>query len=266
VKLAVLGSGSRGNAVALTSGDTTLLIDAGFGRAALRARAERADVDLDQLTAVLVTHEHTDHASGVAAITSDVGCPLYASAGTLRALAPTLDGTEARELGEHGTDIGQLHVRTVRTRHDAAEPIAVHVTDTRSGFRLGIAYDLGSATPRLLRMLADVHCLMLEANHDEGMLRTGPYPASVRQRIAGARGHLSNWQAARAAAEVCHDELETVVLMHVSQRCNRPEIARDVVGAALGARAYRGQLLVAGQDEALSVPVRTRQLALDLFE
>ncbi len=266
MKLAVLGTGSRGNAVALTAGDTTLLIDAGFGRAALRARAERVGVDVDQLTAVLVTHEHTDHASGAVAITSEVGCPLYATAGTLRALASSLDGTDARTFEPDGTAIGRIHVHAARTRHDAAEPVAVRLTDAGSGFRLGIAYDLGSATPRLLRLLTGVHCLMLEANHDEGMLRSGPYPASVRQRIAGTRGHLSNWQAARTAADLCHDELETVVLMHISQRCNRPEIAREAVGAALQARGYRGQLFVAEQDTALRVPVRTRQLALELFE
>jgi phosphoribosyl 1,2-cyclic phosphodiesterase len=214
---------------------------------------------------VLLTHEHTDHASGAVAVTGKLGCPLYATAGTIRALEPTLNGTDVRVLEEAGTGIGSVHIRTARTRHDAAEPVALELTDTASGFRLGIAYDLGSATPRLLRRLTGVHCLMLEANHDEGMLRNGPYPTSVRNRIAGARGHLSNWQAARAAAELCHEGLETVVLMHVSQRCNRPEIARDVVGAALAARGYRGALLIAEQDAPVAVPVRTRQLALDLF-
>jgi phosphoribosyl 1,2-cyclic phosphodiesterase len=266
VNLAVLGSGSRGNAVIVSTGRTMILIDAGFGRAALTERAARAGFDLGRLSAVVVTHEHTDHATGAVALTSHAACPLYATPGTLRALASSLDGTDARPLQSDGTAIGRIQVHTARTRHDAAEPVALRLTDTGSGFRLGIAYDLGSATPRLLRLLTGVHCLMLEANHDEGMLRSGPYPASVRQRIAGARGHLSNWQAARAAADLYHDELETVVLMHLSQRCNRPEIAREAVGAALHARGYRGQLFVAKQDTALPVPVRTQQLALGLFE
>ena len=265
MKLAVLGSGSRGNAVLCRAGGATVLIDAGFGRAALRERAAAVGMDLEAVTAVLLTHEHTDHAGGAAAIAADRQCPVFATAGTIRALNGTLDGADVRELAPDGTMVADLHIRSVRTRHDAAEPVALGLTDTRTGYRLGVAYDLGSATPRLLRMLGGVHCLLLEANHDEEMLRTGPYPASVRQRIAGPRGHLSNWQAARAVAELVHEELETVVLMHMSERCNRPEIAREVVGAALKARGYQGTLQIAAQDTPLAVSARTRQLALDLF-
>lgn len=265
MKLAVLGSGSRGNAVLCSAGDATVLIDAGFGRAALRERAAAVGMDFEAVTALLLTHEHTDHAGAAAAIAADRQCPVYATAGTIRALSGTLDGADVRELVPEGTMVGHLHVRTVRTRHDAAEPVALAITDTRTGYRLGVAYDLGSATPRLLRTLGGVHCLLLEANHDEGMLRSGPYPASVRQRIAGPRGHLSNWQAARVVADLVHDELEAVVLMHLSERCNRPEIAREVVGAALKARGFRGTLQLATQDTPLAVSVRTRQLALDLF-
>jgi phosphoribosyl 1,2-cyclic phosphodiesterase len=267
MNVAVLGSGSRGNAILVATAGGTVLIDAGFGLATLTDRAASVGSTLDGLTALLLTHEHGDHARGAGAVAADTGCRVLASAGTLRALEPELAEASTRVLGGRAaTDIGPLRVSTVQTSHDAAEPLALLLTDHDSGGRLGIAYDVGRSTPQLLRLLRAADCVLLEANHDEQLLRTGPYPVSVRSRIAGPNGHLSNWQAGQVAAELYHEELQTVVLAHLSERCNHPELARDAVSAALSARGFVGRLLVASQHRPLEpFPVRRRQLALDLF-
>jgi phosphoribosyl 1,2-cyclic phosphodiesterase len=266
MNVTVLGSGSRGNAVLLTTPTGAVLVDAGFPPANLARRAVASGRSLDGLSALILTHEHRDHARGAAALAKAALCPVYASAGTLAALALEFADLEVRRLdGTNATDVGPVRVDAIRTAHDAAEPVALRVTDLASGARLGIAYDVGRFTPRMTRLLRGVHCLLLEANHDERLLRTGPYPASVRSRIAGPAGHLSNWQAAQVAAELCHEELQTVVLTHLSERCNRPEMARATVLAALTARGFTGRLLVASQDRPLpSVAVSRGQLALDL--
>jgi phosphoribosyl 1,2-cyclic phosphodiesterase len=250
VNLAVLGSGSRGNAVALRADGVTLLVDAGFGPRALERRAEAAGLPLHPLAGIVLTHEHGDHARGAAALAARAGCPLVGTAGTLAAVAR--DGADTRVLAPFGEvlRIGPFVVEAARTTHDAREPVAIAVTDPR-GRRAAVAWDLGRATAAVRHLLRGVHALVIEANHDEVMLRTGPYPASVRQRIGGSTGHLSNRLAAELAAEACWPDLAAVILAHVSEQCNDAETARRAVRAALRARGFRGALLVACQAEPL---------------
>jgi len=136
------------------------------------------------------------------------------------------------------------------TSHDAADPMAFGI-DGPGGERLGVAYDLGRPTAALRLLFREATALVMESNHDEVMLRTGPYPATVRQRIAGSRGHLSNRAAAELLSEIWHPGLATIVLAHVSESCNRPELAREAVLAVLADRGFRGVLEVAPQDRAL---------------
>lgn len=250
MKLAVLGSGSRGNAVALRVDGVTLLVDAGFGPRTLARRAEAAGLALEPLVGIVLTHEHGDHARGAAILAARAGCPLFASAGTLAGVA--CSGVDARLLPPFGEGllVGPFIVEAARTAHDASEPVAIAVTDPQ-GRRVGVAWDLGRATAAVRHLLRGVHALVVEANHDDVMLRTGPYPAAVRQRIGGSTGHLSNRLAAELAAEVCSPALEVVILAHVSERCNDATMARRAVGPALRARGFRGQLLVARQQDAL---------------
>jgi phosphoribosyl 1,2-cyclic phosphodiesterase len=266
MRVAVLGSGSRGNAILIRSGDMAMLVDAGFGVRTLARRARAGDVDLRRLDAVVLTHEHGDHARGAAATALRAACPLYASPGTLAALGSRLDGVSARPLASHtATPIGSLVVESCRTSHDAAEPLALAVTVLQSGQRVGIAYDLGRPTAQVRYLLRASTALVLEANHDDVLLRTGPYPARVCQRIAGPGGHLSNREAAQLAAELHHPGLQTVVLAHLSDRCNRPELALAVVRRALAGRGYRGRLLVAAQNEPLPpFALATQQYAFGL--
>ncbi len=265
MKLAVLGSGSRGNAIALCAGGQTLLIDAGFGPRSLARRAELAGVLLAPLAGIVLTHEHGDHARGAAPLALATGAPLIASPGTLAAL--TARGAATIPLPPYGGDLtrGPFTIRAALTAHDAREPIAVVVADP-TGRSVGVAYDLGRPTAGVRHLLRGCSVLLLEANHDEVMLQTGPYPATVRQRIGGAAGHLSNRAAAELAAELCGPRLEAVVLLHLSERCNDAQLARQTVGRALRARGFRGRILVAPQNEPLAAFTLRRedQLVLSL--
>jgi phosphoribosyl 1,2-cyclic phosphodiesterase len=265
VRFAVLGSGSRGNAVAIRTDASTLVVDAGFGPRALARRAAMAGVPLEPLAGIVLTHEHGDHARGAATLARRLGCLLFATPGTLAALALDPDLTcPLPPLGE-ALPIGPFLVEVARTAHDAREPVAVAVSDA-TGCRVGIAWDLGRPTAAVRHLLRHAAALIVEANHDEVMLQTGPYPASVRQRIGGSTGHLSNRLAAELLADVWSPGLETVILAHLSEQCNDGTLARRTVAGALRARGFRGQVLVAGQHTPLpAVSLRPRgQLTLPL--
>ncbi|MCZ6916659.1 MAG: MBL fold metallo-hydrolase [Gemmatimonadetes bacterium] len=257
MKLVVLGSGSRGNAFAVSSAGCWMLIDAGFGPKTLAQRARKVGVDLTKLVGIVLTHEHGDHARGAGRLARKMGCPVYASHGTLTALAHELAGTVRHRVYAHKTvSVGPFTVTACRTSHDAAEPMAFVVGS--NGAKLGVALDLGRPTAAVRYLLRDVTTLLLEANHDEVMLRTGPYPPMVRDRIAGAGGHLSNRAAAELLSELCHRQMAVVVLVHLSDRCNRADLARSLVERALAARRFRGRLLVASQDTPLN-PIQVGQ-------
>jgi phosphoribosyl 1,2-cyclic phosphodiesterase len=247
VKLTVLGSGSRGNAIAIVADGRTLLIDAGFGPRSLARRAKSVGIRLRTLDGVLLTHEHGDHARGAAALARYLGCPVYASPGTLRSLGPRLAGVTTRPIRpEYDTVvIGPFQVAAARTSHDAAEPLAVAID--AAGRRVGIAYDLGVPTRAVRDLLRDCGCLVVETNHDEAMLAAGPYPLAVQRRIAGVGGHLSNRAAANLVHELYHDALETVVLAHLSDRCNTPALAEAAVSSMLRRCRFRGRVVVALQ-------------------
>lgn len=252
MKLTVLGSGSRGNAVAVTTAEGTLLVDAGFGPRALADRARRAGLSLTPLLGVVVTHEHLDHARGAGAVARRGRCPVYASAGTLTALGHRLHGlSQVAVRPRRPVCIGPFEVTGGCSSHDAAEPLAVAVVHRRTGLKIGIAFDVGRPTAAIRRLLEEAAVLVVEANHDEGMLCRGPYPAAVRERIAGVGGHLSNRAAGQLLAALVHGGLEAIVLGHVSHQCNHPDVAATEVWTALHAAGFRGELVIASQDDPL---------------
>jgi phosphoribosyl 1,2-cyclic phosphodiesterase len=268
VRLTVLGSGSRGNAVLLESGGESLLVDAGFSPRDLARRLAAAGGTADGVRGIALTHEHGDHARGAPAAAAAWDVPILASRGTLAALAPRLKpGTATRTL-EAGrtTACGPFALRSFPTAHDAADPVMLVVADA-TGRRVGIAYDVGSPTAALRHACHDLDALILETNHDEVLLRASRYPPAVRARIAGRGGHLSNREAALLAAEVAHAGLAVLVLAHLSDRCNRPDLAQDAVALALARTTFKGRLLVARQDAPLptvDVGATLEQLALPL--
>jgi len=247
----VLGSGSRGNAVVIESGGARILVDAGFQPHDLRARLHAVGVAPESIESVVVTHEHGDHVRGAAASASRFGWTVYATAGTIAA-APSLREAGATPIRAGDTvGIGGFGVTPVRASHDAAEPAVLVVTATASGARCGVAYDLGCVTAPVASALADLDLLLLEANHDELMLAHGPYPPSVRERISGRRGHLSNRVAGLTARGLVHRGLRHIVLAHLSETCNDPRTALRDVGTPLRATRFAGRLSVAPQERSV---------------
>jgi phosphoribosyl 1,2-cyclic phosphodiesterase len=251
VRLWILGSGSHGNALVLEDGASRVLVDAGFSPRALAARLRAAGIAPQSIEACVVTHEHADHARGAAAAALRWGWTLVASRGTLDACQDMrAAGAVACRAGERFT-LGAWSFETERASHDASEPLALAATARRSGARVGIAYDLGVAGERVRALLARADVLVIEANHDEEMLRTGPYPAGVKKRIASNVGHLSNRQCADLARAVTHRGLRRVVLAHLSEENNTPALA---VGAVRGGlRGSRAETAAASQRRVLAL-------------
>jgi phosphoribosyl 1,2-cyclic phosphodiesterase len=249
MKVSVLASGSRGNSVLLASDTTTLMVDAGLSARELAARIERVGADPASVHGVVVTHDHGDHTRGVGVFARRFGVPLYMTPATRAACASLFRGGETVFPYTPGRAflVGDLRVEPFLTAHDAVDPVAVTVTGTTCGTRIGIATDLGRPTAGIRHSLAFCDLLILEANHDEGMLRSGPYPPSVQARIASSHGHLSNRAAASFARELLHPRLAGIVLAHLSQECNRPELARGAVRATLREAGWDGFLEVAEQ-------------------
>ena len=253
MKVTVLGSGSSGNSILVESDRTRLLVDAGFSGRDLERRLAAVDRDPESIDAIFVTHEHTDHTQGIGVCARRWRVPLYLGRRTRRAGASLLNGTE--EIREYGcvdpVRIGDLRVQPFLTIHDAVDPFAVTVTEDDSGEKLGIATDLGRPNVSVRHALRDCDILILEANHDELMLRESSYPWSVISRIGGSHGHLSNRAAANLVAEIAHPRLATVILAHLSEQANDPGLAADVIGMRLERLRFAGDLLVGRPHEPL---------------
>jgi len=252
LSVASLGSGSRGNAFLVESADATLLVDAGFSGRQLLRRLDILGVDPESIDVVVVTHEHRDHTAGMGVGARRWGWTLAMTAGTRSRCGALLSGDErVRGLdgGGRAVRVGGLAVEPVSTCHDAAQPVAVVVHDERSGLTVGIATDLGRATQPVRSALRGCSFLVLEANHDERLLRDGPYPWGVKQRIGGSRGHLSNRLAAELARELSHPGLAGILLAHMSAECNDPSLAADRIAEGLLPVRYEGVLATASQDE-----------------
>lgn len=250
MRVAVLGSGSGGNSVLVWAGDTRLLVDAGFSARSLAERLELLGVEPGDIDAIVVTHDHRDHTRGIGVFARRHSTPVHMTEGTRRACADLLTGDEEVVLYGPGRPfwIGDLRVDPFLTIHDAADPAGVAVVHEPTGLRVGIATDLGRPTAQTRHALAACDMLVLEANHDEVLLQMGPYPSSVKRRIASSHGHLSNQAAARLATELLHPRLAAVVLAHLSEECNRPALAESVVGDALRRAGWTGHIEVARQD------------------
>lgn len=247
----MLGSGSRGNATLIQTAQTCVLVDAGFSGRQLERRLALVGVTPDQIDAIVLTHEHSDHVRGAGVFARRHGTPLHISPGTLEATSGLLRGGEEVMEYTPGTTfrIGDLSIDAFLTAHDAADPVAVTAEGLNCGSRVGVATDLGRPTAGIRHSLDNLDMLILESNHDEGLLRSGPYPPSVQARIASSHGHLSNTAAAALAVELMTDRLLAVQLAHLSAECNRAELAQAVMEAALRQAGFRGTVSVVPQDE-----------------
>ena len=225
MNIQVLGSGSKGNAIFAEHEDFALLIDIGFSLSRLTAMLKQAGFHIHNLNAVLISHEHSDHVCGLRQLMKKSTVPVYMNGGTRDALSEHIrpEGVKGFEYNEPFR-IGPFTVTPFEVLHDAAEPSGFRIE--AGGGKAAVATDLGYATTLVKEHLKGCNVLFLESNHDEGMLMQGPYSWYLKQRIMGKRGHLSNAHAARVIEEVYSSELRRVVLMHLSDKNNTPELAR----------------------------------------
>ncbi len=247
MRIAVLASGSRGNAVVVEHDGVVLYFDSGLSGREHSRRLRQSSLDCGPPSAVFLSHEHSDHLRGVGVLARKFGAPLYASPGTAEAAAPRLGRLPelVRMPNGDSVDIGPLEVSAFSVPHDAADPSGYVIQ--WSGGRLGIATDLGTAGPLVRSRLSDCRALLLEFNHDLEMLWNGSYPWQLKQRIASSTGHLSNESAAELLASVSNDGLDLVVLAHLSAENNCPDLAETAAREVLeGPAVYAGS-----QDRAL---------------
>ncbi len=265
--LHILASGSKGNASVVEGPHGSILVDCGLSRRETFRRADELGIDLADVRAVLVTHEHSDHVSGLSVWCNRFEGELFATAGTagargyLTALPFTLVSHD--ELFE----VAGIRVQAFSTSHDVADPMGFRFMcgEGDEADAIGYCTDTGLLTEGALEGLAGCRILALEANHDVTMLKNGPYPAYLKERVAGSRGHLSNDQAAEALRTLVGDDTETIVAMHLSQENNRPSVCVRTLATALDAdqanetfteaRTPDGRLSIvaAGQDRPLSI-------------
>jgi len=231
VRFAVLGSGSQGNGTLISSGDTHILVDCGFSLRETERRLARLGLSADLLSAVLVTHEHADHVHGVGLLARRYNVPVYLSRGTLRGLRKPLDA--AGFLAANETfEVGALSVKAVGVTHDALEPLQYVFSDGRR--RFGVLTDLGCYDATLLDSYQGLDALLIEANHCRDLLARGHYPYFLKQRVGGDYGHLNNHQAARLVSELGWENLQHLVLAHLSSKNNLPQLARQCFVDTLG--------------------------------
>lgn len=260
MRVAPLGSGSGGNCYLFESDGTRLLVDAGFGPRETKKRLAAAGSSIEDVDAILVTHEHSDHVHGAEAISRKYGIPLWMTRGTLE--GTRIDRHEASVvLFENNSEfrIGEILVRARRTIHDAADS-ACFVLQARDGCRAGLASDLGFVDPPVLEHLTNCEILLFEANHDLDMLRTGSYPWSLKRRIMSNHGHLSNDDAMNAVRRMIGPETSSLYLIHLSEKNNHPAIVRAMAEALLDSLGAPIQLRIA-QQRAVSEPVETGRAA-----
>jgi len=233
MKISVLGSGSGGNAALVSSGATTVLVDAGFGPRALANRCALAGVDPAAISALFVTHEHSDHRIGAVEFAERFGIPIFCSRGTAEALG--LDGSLFAHYVAITADrdgrVGDLGFRAFATPHDANESLAFRFEDAQSS--CAIATDLGHCDDALVDFLRGVRALLFEFNHDEDLLRDGSYHWSLKKRIAGGLGHLSNRQSAEALSRAAGIQLREVVALHLSRQNNDPALVMALLSETL---------------------------------
>ena len=244
--MAALGSGSRGNGLLVEHGNTCLLVDCGFSLRATVQRLQALGREAEDLSAILVTYEHSDHIKGVKALSAKYQLPVYMTHGTARHRSVTQ--VERRQLirGQDSFDIGEISVQAVTVPHDASEPCQ-YVFEA-AGQRVGLLTDLGHVTPRIQQSYSHCDSLFIESNHDEQMLAAGSYPAALKRRVGGNWGHLSNRQTRDFLQGVCLERLQHLVVGHISEQNNCP----DLVAAAMQLpQLGQAQVSFAEQDQIL---------------
>ena len=247
LRVAVLASGSKGNAALIEFGDTSILLDCGLGVAQLKKRLSLIGRSPTDITAMLVTHEHGDHCAGAAAVSSRFGLPVWMTPGTAEALNGKQFARTVRFNCHANIQIGELVIEPIPVPHDAREPcqFLFRAHDRRVAWLT----DLGHVSAHVARVAAGCNGLLLEFNHDPDMLKNGPYPAFLRRRVAGPYGHLSNAQSGELLRQIDCSRLDALVALHLSEVNNCSDRVRAVIDESLA--GSRTQVEVGSQHDVL---------------
>ncbi|MEA3466534.1 MAG: MBL fold metallo-hydrolase [Thermodesulfobacteriota bacterium] len=250
MRICQLASGSKGNSIYIESEKTRILIDAGLSALQISKRLAAIGVEAQTLDAVFVTHEHSDHSRGIGPLSRRYALPIYLHQATHAKVA------KLGAIQERFFDIGQtiairdIEVNSFPITHDAVAPVGFTV-ETKRG-KVGIATDLGIATRLVQDRLRQCQVLILETNHDEELLRKGPYPWELKQRIRSHHGHLSNGDGADLLAQVLWDGLQAVFLAHLSETNNTPQLAQRSVAAVLSQQNLCQPQMIIGAPQQVS--------------
>ncbi len=233
MQFSLLSSGSAGNAILVSTPEGKLLIDNGLSYKQLSHRSELIGESLEDLAAVLITHEHSDHVNGLGVLSRKRPVPIYITRATHANLPPKIGQLRNVNFFESGDtfSVGPFKITSFRIAHDAADPVSYVIE--YNGCRMGLATDMGSVSNLVRQRLKDCHALILESNYCHDMIRHSPYPPQIVQRIRGSHGHLSNVDMNKLLSDLLHDDLRLVVAVHVSQENNTEEkveyMARNVL-------------------------------------
>ena len=243
----MLGSGSNGNAILIECDGSRILVDCGFGTRTLASRLRAIGVEPASIEGCLVTHEHHDHVRGAGAAAKRWGWGVYATRGTAR--APELAKTAVHTFDPGMTvEFPTMTAESVATPHDASQSVGFVVTSRSTGARAGLFYDMGHVSRAIAKSCEALDILVLESNHDDDMLRYGPYPPWLQRRIASRWGHLSNHEACAFARSSATRGLNHLVLAHLSEQNNSARVAMTAMKTALARSRFRGTLTPAKQD------------------
>jgi phosphoribosyl 1,2-cyclic phosphodiesterase len=244
-----LASGSKGNAIYLGTGNTKILIDAGLGVRVLSSRLSEIGVQLEDIDAILISHEHTDHISGLKTLACKYGIPVFANSDTAKAIIEILGETPKFKIFSTGEtfEFGDLEIHPFSIQHDTLDPVAFIIKTM--GLKLGFCTDIGFITTLVKTHLQECDYLYIEANHHPSMVHASSRPMIYKQRVLSRQGHLSNEACAELLAEICHAGLKHVHLAHLSSECNAPDLAIKIVQDKLQEKGASVELSIAFQDK-----------------
>lgn len=247
MQFSVLGSGSKGNSLYIESGKTSVLIDAGFSGKELAKRMAVHGKEIGDLDGLFLTHEHGDHIKGAGVLSRRCSLPVYANAGTFKGSAKTVKKLHKRVEFETGSviELQDFEIRSFSISHDTLDPVGYLISDGKHS--IACCTDTGKVSHLISSRLSMCEALVLEFNHDPIMLKNGPYPFFLQQRVRSSQGHLANDDAADFLKSLLHDKLQQVILAHLSETNNRADIALKSAAAVLPSTLH-SLLSVAPQD------------------
>jgi phosphoribosyl 1,2-cyclic phosphodiesterase len=242
-----LASGSKGNCIYLGTQQTKILIDAGLSAKAIISKLQQINVDIADIDAILISHEHTDHIQGLKVLAYRMGIPVLANTETAKGIVEYFNERPKFKIFTTGDsfEFGDLQIHPFTIQHDTLDPVGF--TIQTQGLKLGFCTDLGYVTSLVANRLSDCHYLYIEANHQPSMVHASARPMVYKQRVLSRTGHLSNEACGELLAQIYHPDLKHVHLAHLSSECNSPEVAIQVIQDILKAKGLQVDICVAPQ-------------------